>query len=111
MAESLIELLKPHEEVNIAFQRYLMQVTNGRGNFVDFANNLSWRMQLGMVIEFLDVVYDITISIFPNGGAVIKTINGRRIIGDVYIVKEPMHPLTRYYNTIAIAFKYITKPF
>lgn len=74
METSLFNLLKPYEDISIAFQRYLLQVTNGGGNFIEFATMLSWRMQLGMVLEFLDIVYDVTISIFPNGGAVIKVL-------------------------------------
>lgn len=111
MEESLLNLFKPYEDISIAFQRYLLQVTNGNGNFIDFATNLSWRMQLGMILEFLDVVYDITISIFPHGGAIIKTINERQYIADVFTTSEPMHPLSRYYRTIDNAFKYILKPF
>lgn len=64
METSLLNLLKPYEDISIAFQRYLLQVTNGSGNFIEFATTLSWRMQLGMVLEFLDIVYDVTISIF-----------------------------------------------
>jgi hypothetical protein len=111
MEQSLLNLLKPYEDISIAFQRYLLQVTNGHGNFVEFATTLSWRMQLGMVLEFLDVVYDVTISIFPRGGAIIKTINERQYIVDVFTTIEPMHPLSRYYRTIDNAFKYILKPF
>lgn len=111
MEESLLNLFKPYEDISIAFQRYLLQVTNGNGNFIDFATNLSWRMQLGMILEFLDVVYDITISIFPHGGAIIKTINERQYIADVFTTSEPMRPLSRYYRTIDNAFKYILKPF
>ena len=111
MEQSLLNLLKPYEDISIAFQRYLLQVTNGHGNFVEFATTLSWRMQLGMVLEFLDVVYNITVSIFPNGGAVIKVINDRQYIADYFITSDPQHPLVRYYNTINIAFKYILKPF
>lgn len=111
MEESLLNLFKPYEDISIAFQRYLLQVTNGNGNFIDFATNLSWRMQLGMILEFLDVVYDITISIFPKGGAIIKTINERQYIVDVFTTIDLMHPLSRYYRTIDNAFKYILKPF
>lgn len=111
MEQSLLNLLRPYEDISIAFQKYLLQVTNGNGNFIDFATNLSWRMQLGMVLEFLDVVYDITIAIFPSGGAVIRVINGRQYISDVFTCDNPMHPLIRYYNTIDVAFKYILKPF
>ena len=100
METSLLNLLKPYEDISIAFQRYLLQVTNGSGNFIEFATTLSWRMQLGMVLEFL-----------PNGGAVIKSINGRQMVVDVYIITEPIHPLVRYYNTIDVACKYILKPF
>ena len=108
MEQSLLNLLKPYEDISIAFQRYLLKVTNGHGNFVEFATTLSWRMQLGMVLEFLDVVYNITVSIFPNGGAVIKVINDRQYIADYFITSDPQHPLVRYYNTID---KYILKPF
>lgn len=111
MTTSLLNLLKPYEDINIAFQRFLLQCTNGTGNFIEFATTLSWRMQLGMVLEFLDVVYDVTISLFPNGAAIIKTINGRQYIGEVYTTDTPIHPLNRYYNAIDIAFKYILKPF
>lgn len=111
METSLLNLFKPYEDISIAFQRYLLQVTNGSGNFIEFATTLSWRMQLGRVLEFLDIVYDITISIFPNGGAVIKSINGRQMVADVYTTTEPVHPLVRYYNTIDVACKYILKPF
>lgn len=52
METSLLNLLKPYEDISIAFQRYLLQVTNGSGNFIEFATTLSWRMQLGMVLEF-----------------------------------------------------------
>ena len=106
-----MNLLKPYEDISIAFQHYLLQVTNGSGNFIEFATTLSWRMQLGMVLEFLDIVYDVTISIFPNGGAVIKSINGRQMVADVYTTAKPVHPLVRYYNTIDVACKYILKPF
>lgn len=111
METSLLNLLKPYKDISIAFQRYLLQVTNGSGNFIEFATTLSWRMQLGMVLEFLDIVYDVTISIFPNGGAVIKSINGRQMVADVYTTTESVHPLVRYYNTIDVACKYILKPF
>ena len=99
METSLLNLLKPYEDISIAFQRYLLQVTNGSGNFIEFASTLSWRMQLGMVLEFLDIVYDVT------------SINGRQMVADVYTTTEPVHPLVRYYNTIDVACKYILKPF
>lgn len=111
MEKSLINLFKPYPDISIAFQQYLQQVTNNNGNFIEFATSLSWRMQLGMVLEFLNNVYNVNISIFPNGGVVIKTINDRHIIGDIYINSEYEPLLSRYYNTIDFAFKYILKPF
>lgn len=111
MDESLINLLKPYPNASVAFQHYIVQVSNGVGSFIDFSTNLSWRMQLGMVIEFLDVCYDVTICMLPNGAGIVKTINGHQHLVDCCVFDEPIHPLTRYYNICDKAFAYITKPF
>lgn len=111
MELSLIELLKPYPDVSISFQNYLRQVTNGNGNFIEFANSLSWRMQLGMVLEFFDIVYNITIAILPNGGAVIEEKDKIQRLVSAYVTDESIHPLVRYYNTIKKACEYIVNPF
>ena len=47
METSLLNLLKPYEDISIAFQRYLLQVTNGSGNFIEFATTLSYAIGNG----------------------------------------------------------------
>lgn len=109
--KTLIDLLRPHADVSVAFQQFLLQATNGQGNFLEFANGLSWQMQLGMLITFLDVKYDITIAIFPKGGAVIKVINDRQYVVNVVTTENPIHPMERYQLTIEAAFEVIEKPY
>lgn len=108
---SLIELVKPYEQINISFQQFILRITNGTGNFHEFATSLSWRSQLGMVLTYLDVVHNCSICIVPNGGMVVKKINERQYCVATLITEPATDCMVRYYRCIELAFQYLTKPF